>query len=319
LKKRLNFYNASDKKIISLDDFLETILMASISHQIIAEYYDLSQYTNEIGILQGSTEKIFGFPTKSIDINCTGEFSLTEQQLKSAQSKFQSTYIYDLCKVLYEYAVLGEPMKHHWIDVIEDVDPYLQNISGADYSFLSDKVRVILDLARLRLYLDEPDYCDEITKEFDLFQVIALMAQLDERTVKNAYSQGLFSGNTGDLDNQALSLWLKSKRSYIPTKGQSVSSDFEIKNVHTSDEFAALLVAQRDKLGKLFNIKVFQTQHFLFTKNTTHELESGFFNLPLNVIPILANAYLLNEKELLDCVMRVFFPKELVSIRDVNQ
>lgn len=297
-----------NNKITSLDFYLSNIFEASYLHQIISEFYS-------DGPLKGTTDELFGLPLDTSEITHQPNlYSLNETQRKIAFQKFTGTSIYRTCKELYEYAVNGIFTHQHWIDIVEDVNIYLQHIHS-DFSPIHPNTQIIVDLALLRFGIDGE--LDEKTffcgsKEF---KVIALMANLDERTVKNAHSQGLFNGDAGDFDFRAIKLWLSTKRGFTSTKGLGSKEELSLSNIKTASDFGNFLKEKRENLGALFDMKVFQTKHYLFDKKTVQELENGFFNLPLNTVSILADCYYLNEIDFLECVMNVFFSCELEKIR----
>ncbi|RZJ22859.1 MULTISPECIES: hypothetical protein [unclassified Acinetobacter] len=300
-----------DNKIISLESYLSNIFEASYLHQIITENYS-DDY------LKGSTDKLFGLPPESSEIiHQPSLYSLDEELQKVAKQTFMNTFICNACLTLYEYAVNGIPTSEHWSDIVEDVNIYLQHIHS-DFSPISPNTRVIVDLALLRFGIDGEQDSNHFICDLDKFKVIALMADLDERTVKNAHSQGFFNGDSGDFDFNAIKLWLSTKRGFIPTKGLIKKNSQSLNEVKTAPEFGYFLKEKRESLGALFDLKVFQTKHYLFDKKTVVELENGFFDLPLNTVSILANAYYIDENEFLNCVMRVFFSSELEKIRGMK-
>lgn len=302
-----NFFDLGNK-IISLDAYLSNIFEASYLHQIITENYS-------DGHLEGSTDKLFGLPAGTSQITHQPSlYSLDKKSQEIAMQTFMNTSIYHACRNLYEYAVNGIPTNEHWSDIVEDVNIYLQHIHS-DFSPIWPNTRVIVDLALLRFGIDGEQDSNYFICDFDKFRVIALMADLDERTVKNAHSQGFFNGDSGDFDFNAIKLWLSTKRGFIPTKGLIKKDEHSLNEIKTASDFGCFLKEKRKSLGALFDLKVFQTKHYLFDKKTVTELENGFFNLPLNTVSILANAYYLDENEFLECVMNVFFSSELEKIR----
>ncbi|WP_104516570.1 hypothetical protein [Acinetobacter indicus] len=88
-----------------------------------------------------------------------------------------------------------------------------------------------------------------------------------------------------------------------------------MKEVNSSKRFGELISKQIEYLGNLFNPKVFISKHYSFDKNTVLKLQQGIFDLPLSAATIIANQLSLDEREFLNCVMRIFFPYELSIIQ----
>ena len=307
MEKRIGAFRNADRELITLKEFFKVMFEESVSHYGVLEHCNPEE-------MDGFTDRIFGLPKNSIEVSPTGEFFLDKENRELAENNFKKKDIWLQCSELYEYAINGTKGSSSWYELIEKINIYMQMINS-DFSPIFDDARILIDLGTLRFGIDQKLDHHTFRSEFDPFQIIALIAKLDERTVKNADSMGMFNGDAGHLDYQAIHAWLRTKRGFVPTKGLNDEQYLELSKITTSEQFGNFLKDKRTTLGKIFNVKTFSTSHFLFTKKTIDELESGQFNLPINVIPTIAGAYVLDERQLLNCVMKIFFPSELDMIK----
>jgi hypothetical protein len=144
---------------------------------------------------------------------------------------------------------------------------------------------------------------------------VALLANVDSRTVRNAISAGeLMSFKQNDdihIENASARQWLLGRRGFKPTVIDGDYTSMQLKDVNSPHQFGALL-SQKNKQLNLsgLNAKIIPL-HPRITANAQAQLESGVFALPLDAVFPLADFYQLDRKDLLDCVMRVFFTEEL--------
>ena len=240
---------------------------------------------------------------------------LTDTEKKHAMKVFTEMNIYSYLEEIYEYAVEGVLGKNHWIDLIEEVNIYFQHVES-DFSKISDEAKLILGMAHLRFGIDgERDLiCFNYSSHPN--QVIAKMAGLDERTVRNAASEGMFTQDGISYHAEAIKIWLNNKKGFKRTKVDENQTGLQLVDIKTAQQFSQLISTQKANLGKLLDEKKFKASHYSFDKHTLLNLESGIFDLPLNTVSALANAFHFDEKALLHCIMRVFFAHELSLIKE---
>ena len=173
----------------------------------------------------------------------------------------------------------------------------------------SPRWRDIQQLADARLQLDAGDDI--------LLEGVALLANVDIRTVRNAISAGELVAKKYEsktfVDNTSARNWLHGRRGFTPTKidGASIAA---LSDISTPLEFGAFLSAQKVRLGLKTESKQFVAFHPAVDAKSLVELEGGLFRLPLDTVFQLADFYQVNRTEFLACVMRVFFPEQFAAI-----
>ncbi|WP_180057282.1 hypothetical protein [Acinetobacter sp. YH12090] len=255
-------------------------------------------------------DEIFGFQQPNFN-------DWPDELLADAKAHYRESYIWKFFDNVYDYAISGLEPKWHWTEVFDELPVYLQLIDS-DYSRVDPNVYNLLGLAYLRYGIDDllhhgSSYFDY--KICDPIEIIALMAKLDQRTVKNAQSEGAFKSEADDFDFQAIKIWLSTKKGFVKSQWISTTDEIDLKEVNSSKRFGELISKQIEYLGNLFNPKVFISKHYSFDKNTVLKLQQGIFDLPLSAATIIANQLSLDEREFLNCVMRIFFPYELSIIQ----
>ena len=240
---------------------------------------------------------------------------LVDAQREKALEAFTQMNIYSYLKELYEYAVEGIQGKSYWSDITEEINIYFQHVES-DFSQISDEAKLILEMAFLRFGMDGERDLQHFNISNNPNKVIAKMAGLDERTVRNAASEGMFTTDRSSYDTEAIKIWLNTKKGFNRTKVDENNTGLQLQDVKTAQEFGQLISSQKISLGKMFDEKKFKTSHYSFSKQTLLNLESGIFDLPLNAVRALADALHFDEKDFLHCVMRVFFAYELSIIQE---
>lgn len=84
-----------------------------------------------------------------------------------------------------------------------------------------------------------------------------------------------------------------------------------LRDVRTAVEFAAFLVAAREKRGLDFETDPRGVAHPAVTAEALKKLEQGVFELPLDAVFPLAEFYALDAKAFIETVMRVFYRAEM--------
>ncbi len=234
-------------------------------------------------------EALFGHPRKGL-YDDTEWTEITE--------RFSATRAWTRVSDLYDFAIDGilkNRSDPRWM--IEEVDkllPYLQ----ATNPFVVCVKDTLLVLAQGRAALEAG---------FDLrFEALVKLADVDERTVRNAISAGeltFFKNDAKGLVNAVSARkWLEGRRGFVPTKFISTIGGAQLGDVKSPAQFGAFLNQHRTQRNTFP-----PPRGVPMAKQSIEELERGVFNLPLSTTFELADFYCLDRGEFTDCVMRVFF------------
>lgn len=153
----------------------------------------------------------------------------------------------------------------------------------------------------------------DIDSSIDILK-LALLANVDVRTVRNAISAGdLTSGKIDNVvlvDSQSALLWLSKRRAYAPTKFiRSIQK--ELNEVNSATEFGMYLHSLRGELDISLPEANLEQGPVTISPSDIKNIESGIFKLPINSVDVLASYYQVNKKELLNKIMRIFFSEQL--------
>ncbi len=243
--------------------------------------------------------------------------SLEDEQL--AQKNIKKSYAWNQLSKLYDYAIDG---------IIGDNDPTDVVIDGAEIlSFLKTENKshaveweFVIAQGDGRFSLD--------TGEDVLIEKLALLANVDIRTIRNAISagemttfkitglhpSGLVQGQY--IENASALRWLQGRRGFKPTISGTESID-SLDEISTPSEFGAFLSSQRNKLKLGAGENKLVVLYPSVDVNAITDIEGGLFKLPLDAVFPIADFYQLPRKPFLSCVMRVFFAEQLSSIREL--
>jgi hypothetical protein len=203
---------------------------------------------------------------------------------------------------LYEYAVNG-------VDGSDDERTSFLVTEGAEVLELvtthnrapSDRWEEIVATADGRFALDDGQYID--------IRRLALVANVDVRTVRNAVSAGDLESFKTDagvfIENAHARRWLLGRKGFRPTVIRLEEVRPDLSQLETPVHVSAFLAARRPQLGKTIGDAP------VFLQPAIEKLEAGVFDMALDVIGPLADYYQVPRKDLLQCVMRVFFFEEL--------
>ncbi|WP_347456086.1 hypothetical protein ABEF89_00545 [Acinetobacter thermotolerans] len=304
----------TNSNFLSKDDLFESLFYSAFTSSNIMEHYleseGLTAKAFGLDVENKHKEAIFGFHEPRLS-DFPGEL------LEDAKAHYRESVIWRMFDNVYDYAINGIKPIWDWMEVFEELPIYLQ-LMNTDYSRVNPDIYKLLGLAYLRFGMDE--LIDSCITYFDYMpcdpiEIIALMAKLDQRTVKNAQSEGAFKGESEDFDFQAIKRWLSTKKGFVKPQWVLTTDKIDLKEVNSSKQFGELISKRIEYLGNLFNPKVFISKHYSFDKNTVLKLQQGIFDLPLSAATIIANQLSLDEREFLNCVMRIFFPYELSIIQ----
>lgn len=251
-----------------------------------------------------------GVWSKIIGVDKKEQFGFSDPKVKqAAQDHVRSSGAWHQLSSLYDYAVDGIAGEHP-IDIV---------IGGAEVlSFVttenegpSIEWKQIIAKGDGRFALDDG--------EFILLDKLALLADVDTRTVRNAISAGeLIAEKTESglyIENTSARNWLSGRRGFKPTVMLDSKVE-ELNSISTPAEFGVFLTALRKKLGLESNESKLLVFHPNVDARAIMEIEQGVFTLPIDTVFPIADFYQLDRKELLSCVMRVFFSEQLSALRE---
>lgn len=267
-------------------------------------YFDTAR---EVFMIFENTFDVDGVFSKIIGVNNDDDLS-DPKILQIAKDHVRSSGAWSVLSNLYDYAVEGVAYEHP-IDIVTGGAEVLSFLKTENVSHSHEWEQIIAQ-GDGRLALDD-GYAVSLEK-------LALLADVDTRTVRNAISAGELSAEKSDgnlwVENASARNWLCGRRNFKPT----VMPDRKVKELNTittASEFGLFLSTRRAKLGvdgKSNNLVVF---HPNVDAKSIAEIEQGIFRLPIDTIFPIADFYQLDRKELLACVMRVYFSEQLSALR----
>jgi hypothetical protein len=154
---------------------------------------------------------------------------------------------------------------------------------------------------------------------------LSLLANVDQRTVRNAISagqmiankkNGMFEGEQLFIENASARRWLHGRKGFKPTIVPTDPQHLILKDVKGPADFASFLVMQRKRIGLDQDGGKLAVLHTCVDARAISQLEAGIFSVPLDAVFPLADFYQVSRKDLLECVMRVFFANELMMLTE---
>lgn len=213
---------------------------------------------------------------------------------------------------LYDYAVDGNAGNQHPTDIVIAGAEVLSLITTENYKPVVEW-EMIVARGDGRFALDDGEDVH--------LEKLALLADVDVRTVRNAISAGELRAFKIEnvlhpgiyVENASARAWLQGRRGFKPTlySGQ-ITQDIE--EVASPADFAAFLAARREQLGLTSDEGKLLPLVPGVDSKALASVEAGVFSLPLNAVNPLADFYQIERKAFLDCVMRVFFSEYYAAI-----
>lgn len=235
-----------------------------------------------------------------------------ENEEEIAKDYLRKSYPWRKLKAVYEYAIQGKQPQH-----------------------LDETIEFLITAAGQILSIADTHNCETHAPWFSIIAAadgrfsleaglaipaykIALLANVDVRTVRNAISAGELipyaeRGEDTLIDNTSARTWLHSRKGFVPT-AIATTEEIDLAAVTTQAEFAALLLQQKAKLEEYEK----STTNPALTPELFAALEAGVFTAPLSLVAPLATYYKLERKAFLQCVMRIFFSEELSLLTTAN-
>jgi hypothetical protein len=250
------------------------------------------QKFEQLFLVNGMFEQLFGSDGASID----------EQK-----ALLKQCYAWQLLEAVFEYATNGVllPAACEGPDgLVLDANEVLMLVNSYEAQ-TSKEWDDIIAMADGRFSLDDG-------VAIDIYKV-ALLAGVDLRTARNAASSGELVTFKNDsfvfVEPASARSWLMGRKNFKPTVVPEATAS--LRDVRTAVEFAAFLVAAREKRGQDFETDPRCVAHPAVTAEALKKLEQGVFELPLDAVFPLAEFYALDAKAFLETVMRVFYRAEM--------
>ncbi|MEQ9328023.1 MAG: hypothetical protein RJQ21_12110 [Rhodospirillales bacterium] len=223
------------------------------------------------------------------------------------KSRFEKSRPWQRLMELYDYAVNGIEPSDDPISVVTDGSDIIKIASSEDY-WPSEEWDEIIATGDGRFALD-----DGLPIELDK---IALLANVDVRTVRNAISSGDLSATKESgvvfVDNASARKWLLGRKGFKPTVSRQISTPRNLMDIGTPSSFGVFLRSRRSALN-IQHSPLLSAQGV--TPDDLSELEAGVFSIPLNMTFPVADFYQINRSDFLNTVMRIFFPEELAVLQ----
>ena len=266
--------------------------------------------------LMGVQDQIFGRPV-----------SLYDQDLIEAKGKLRTSRSWILVSEMYDYAVDGVS-RAGTKDSLSDAEDSLVIAAGEVIALLTGEEsrpdaewHQIVKMADGRFALADGMSLD--------VERLALLANVDVRTVRNAISSGALPADDGRISCSEARAWLLGRKGFKPTV-YAHEDGWALPEVGSAEQFGALL--RRCRIRRAQQVRTdaealrdpLAAEQLLdsypgITQEMLREVEAGVFRLPLNLVTPLADFYGLPREEFLVCVMRVFFPEQLSVLAGRNQ
>lgn len=241
------------------------------------------------------------------------------EKVSSAEKRLEQSDAWQTVSKLYDYAINGIISDGGYTD-IEDAATELV-IGGAEIiSLITTENNEPHEAWDKIIMMGDGRFSLDTGNDIGIMK-LALLADVDIRTVRNAVSSGELSSTKVDnvvfINNRSAQLWLINRRAFKPTKFiTSLKKDFG--SINNGIELGAYLAMKRENLGLELPKQEIHAKKCSIQPTDIAQLESGVFNLPLYSIDLLADFYEVPSEELLDVIMTVYFPEYLRQILERN-
>jgi hypothetical protein len=223
-----------------------------------------------------------------------------------SKERLRSTFAWTVLSNVYDYAVEGLDRDGEAMSLVLD-SGLLLSLLHNDERHVSEKWGDIVAMADGRYAIDEGMPIDHYK--------VALLANVDLRTVRNAISAGELAAFKQDeflfIENTSAWNWLHARKGFRRTIQQDPSQFSDLGEVESPLQFGAFLSKQREKLRLNDDDNKLVVRHPYVLPADLERLEAGVFTLPIDTVFPLADFYQIGRKVFLEAVMRIFFQKEL--------
>lgn len=260
--------------------------------------------------------EIFGVESSTLKKN----LSLNDT-IKLYEKNFSDKEPWDILSKTYEYAFDGVLPNGVNADDIENGLPLriifemLELFGGAADSKVSNYLYDVFDAAHGRQRLD-----GGMTLTI---KDVALLANVDERTVRNAISAKELEASKLDkkkhIDNKSAISWLSKRKGFNSTKFPNLET-VNFNDIKSIPEFCAYLkFIRKNREVDLSNQKRISEETFIRDYGV-YPLENGIFALSIDKCEALSDFYNIDRVSFLIKVMELFFKEQLGLIKNsLNQ
>jgi len=246
--------------------------------------------------------------SRAIGVDWKPGFEFNEETLRTAKDHFIMSSGWFELSGLYDYAIDGEGPSNFIPEKLDDSKEILSHLD-TEWDSVSESWADILSMAHARYELD-------FGRDTSI-NGIALLANVDVRTVRNAISAGELVACKREsvvyATNKSARYWLHGRRGFRPTRHTFAINDGWIENVTevwTYSDFGSYLANQRENLGVDADDKRLKGLHPSLNAIAINEIEQGIFKLPLDAVIPLADFYQFDRHDFLLTVMKLFFKDE---------
>lgn len=260
-------------------------------------------------------------------VQAFGGVDLTFEEQK-AKDHFRGSNAWKELSELYEYAINGVVASEY--DVHYADRSYIVTNGAAIIEVLSSGEGRLSPEWKEIYAMGDGRFCLDGGENISLMK-LALLARVDLRTVRNAVSAGqiatckeekMFEQDTVFAENASARRWLLGRKGFKPTLRTNLERE-QICDINSPSGFGSFLAQQRKEVEEILDaddIVKRSVNHSSVNQEAINQLESGVFTLPLDAVFPIADFYQVSRKEMLECVMRVFFSEELSMLAsDVAQ
>lgn len=273
-------------------------------------------YFRALDEVLGSFEDMFlveGIRAKVFGIEESAAVSLGSEEFRQeARNQVRTSFAWGRLEALRDYAQDGLLSGDGDVDqatAVMEATEIIRLVTSELYG-PSESWHEIVKRADARFLLDDGQ---PIRPEY-----VAILANVDVRTVRNAISSGELIAKKHDngtfVEHSSARNWLHGRRGFTPTKIVG-STAHKLSEISTPAAFGAFLTTQKVLLGLQTDAKKFVPFHYAVDGKSLADLEAGSFRLPIDAAFPLADFYRVDRKEFLACVMRTFFPAQLSTIQ----
>jgi hypothetical protein len=256
-------------------------------------------------------ESTFNLPTNYISGHV---FNMTDvnDNLPSAKDNLEQSDAWQTLSQLYDYSIDGIIYDAGYSD-IEDAATDLV-LGGAEViSIITTENHEPSQAWDKIIMMGDGRFSLDTGGDIEIMK-LALLADVDIRTVRNAVSSGELTSNKVDnivfITNRSALLWLSNRRAFKPTKFIT-SAKKELVAINGAVELGAFLQSKRESMGLELPRQSIHAGKSVIQPSDLRHLESGVFDLPLYTVDALADFYQIPKVELLNIIMSVFFPDYL--------
>lgn len=261
--------------------------------------------------LSSVQEQVFGRPVSPYEVD-----------LSDAKDRLRASRSWLLVSELYDYAVDGVSCvgtKDSQCDaestLVLEAGEVIALLTGEE-SRPDDEWNQIVKMADGRVALAEDLPLD--------IERMALLANVDVRTVRNAISSGVLQAEDGRICCSDARAWLRGRKGFKPTVHVHAHAQ-ALSEVDSAEGFGALLskcrirrvhevVVDAKALIDPLSVELPMGAYPGLTQEMLREVEAGVFRLSLSQVSPLADFYGFPREDFLRCVMRIFFPEQLAIL-----